>query len=379
MTDSAASTPSGDRVSPLHDLHVAGGASFTDFAGWQMPVSYGSDLAEHHAVRQAAGIFDISHMAEITVAGPDAGAFLDFALAGRISTVRVGQAKYSLLLADNGGIIDDLIAYRISDEEFLVVANAGNREPAFRALAERASGFAVTVTDDSDHYALIAVQGPKAEQIVASTQGLTGVATPLADLKYYWTTTATFNGTPVLLARTGYTGEDGFELYLAPDAAADLWRALLAAGEPHGLTPAGLASRDTLRLEAGMPLYGHELSLDIRPEQAGLGRVVVLSKEGPFVGREAIEAAPAEGSRVLVGLTTEGRRAGRAGYPVFRGDTQVGEITSGALSPTLGHPIAMAYVDRDASEPGTTLDIDVRGTRISAAITPMPFYTREKY
>src|SRR5690606_6665543 len=187
-----------------------------------------------------------------------------------------------------------------------------------------------------------------------------------------------FTGTDVLVARTGYTGEDGFELYLAPDAAADLWRALLAAGAPLGLIPAGLASRDTLRLEAGMPLYGHELSLDIRPEQAGLGRVVVLAKEGPFVGREAIEAGPAEGARVLVGLVAEGRRAGRAGYPVFSGDTEVGEITSGALSPTLGYPIAMAYVDREVAEPGTELDLDVRGTRIPATITTMPFYTREK-
>lgn len=378
VTDSSATDSAGGRFSPLHDLHAAGGASFTDFAGWQMPVSYGSDLAEHHAVRQAAGMFDLSHMAEVIVAGSDAGAFLDFALAGRISTVKVGQAKYSLLLAEDGGIIDDLISYRLSDDEFFIVPNAGNRAAAAAALTERATGFDVTVTDVSDDYALIAVQGPKAAAVVAVTEGLGDLGTGLGEVKYYWTTTASFNGTPVLLARTGYTGEDGFELYLAPNAAAELWRALLAAGEPHGLIPAGLASRDTLRLEAGMPLYGHELSLDIRPEQAGLGRVVALVKDGPFVGREAIEAGPAESSRVLVGLVAEGRRAGRAGYAVFSGDREVGAITSGALSPTLGHPIAMAYVDRDAAEPGTALDIDVRGTRIPASVATMPFYTREK-
>ncbi|HRN29595.1 MAG TPA: glycine cleavage system protein T, partial [Terrimesophilobacter sp.] len=230
MTDPTSPTTPG-RFSPLHELHVAGGASFTDFAGWQMPVSYGSDLAEHHAVRQAAGMFDISHMGELTVRGPDAGAFLDFALAGRISTVKLGQAKYSLLLAENGGIIDDLIAYRLAEDEYLVVANAGNREAAFTALSARAAEFDVTVTDDSDDYALIAVQGPNAASILAATDGLGEFTTSLDDLGYYWTTTARFNGTPVLVARTGYTGEDGFELYLAPDAstglstgaATDLW------------------------------------------------------------------------------------------------------------------------------------------------------------
>lgn len=383
MTDSpapaaTAASPSVDRVSPLHDIHVAGGASFTDFAGWQMPVSYGSDLAEHHAVRQAAGLFDISHMAEVAVTGPDAPAFLDFALAGRISSAKIGQAKYSLLLAETGGIIDDLITYRLSDDVFLLVPNAGNRAAAVAALTERAAGFNVTVTDVSDEYALIAVQGPKAQAVLADTAGLENYGTGLDELKYYWCTPATFNSVPVLVARTGYTGEDGFELYLHPSASAELWRALLEAGETHGLTPAGLASRDTLRLEAGFPLYGHELSLDVRPEQAGLGRVVALTKEGPFVGREAVEAGPDENSRVLVGLVAEGRRAGRAGYPLHRGDRVVGEITSGALSPTLGYPIAMAFVDRDSTEPGTELEIDVRGKRIPASITAMPFYKREK-
>nr|WP_232842373.1 glycine cleavage system aminomethyltransferase GcvT [Terrimesophilobacter mesophilus] len=364
----------------MHRLHVDGGASFTDFAGWQMPVSYGSDLGEHHAVRTAAGIFDISHMAEISVHGPDAAAFLDYALAGKMSTIALMQAKYSLLLDDRAGIIDDLIVYHNADGEYLVVANAGNHDVVLAELAARAKGFDVTVTDRSDATALIAVQGPRAVEILQATAGLAVMDGQQAfdDLRYYWSTGATFGTGTVFVARTGYTGEDGFELYVDTADAEPLWRALLAAGEPLGLIPAGLASRDTLRLEAGMPLYGHELSRDILPAQAGLGRVVHFTKEGDFVGRAAAEAGPPEGARVLVGLASEGRRAGRAGYAVLSGDATVGEITSGALSPTLGHPIAMAFVDPGFSEPGTVLDLDVRGSRIPATVTALPFYKREK-
>ena len=363
--------------SPLHSIHEQAGASFTDFAGWMMPVRYSSDLAEHHAVRTAAGIFDISHMAEIHVRGAEAGAYLDFALAGKLSGIALHQAKYSLLLNVAGGIIDDLVAYRLADDHFLVVANAGNRFAAATALTERAVDFDVTVTDESDDYALIAVQGPVSRAILEATAGLTDFATPLDELKYYRETAASFRGTDLIIARTGYTGEDGFELYIHVDAAADLWAALTVAGDPLGLVPAGLACRDTLRLEAGMPLYGHELNLDILPVQAGLGRVVALSKEGDFVGRSAIEAGPDADARVLVGLAADGRRAGRADYAIYNGDTAVGVITSGALSPTLGHPIAMAYVDPDVSEVGTELHIDVRGSRIAASVVSLPFYKRE--
>jgi aminomethyltransferase len=364
-----------DRYSPLHQLHVDAGATFTDFAGWQMPVRYSSDLAEHHAVRTAAGIFDISHMAEILVAGADAAAFLDFALAGKLSSVAIAQAKYSLLLDPAGGIVDDLVAYRFGTDSFLIVANAGNRFAVAKALASRAAGFDVTVTDASDDYALIAVQGPRSREIVAATAGITDLGAPLDELKYYWSTDAFFEGLPLLIGRTGYTGEDGFELYLQADAATRLWTALTTAGASFGLQPAGLASRDTLRLEAGMPLYGHELGLDTFPVQAGLGRVVNLKKEGDFVGRAAIEAGPPEGARILVGLVAEGKRAGRAEYAVFAGDTEVGIVTSGALSPTLGHPIAMAYVDPAAVD--DELFIDVRGTRIPASVVSLPFYKRE--
>ncbi|MCK2036247.1 glycine cleavage system protein T [Microbacterium sp. SSW1-49] len=390
------------RYTPLRERHEALGASFTDFGGWQMPVRYTSDLAEHHAVRQAAGLFDISHMAEFLVTGEHAADFLDFALAGRISAMPVGKAKYSLVLADDGGIIDDVIAYRLAEDRFLVIANAGNRgfvDSAFaarvrdfpsipeRELPARAEGeersFAgflgdrgVDVEDVSDSYALLAVQGPAAAAIVAATEGITDVSTPWAEQKYYAWADATFLGEPLLIARTGYTGEDGFELLVRAEDAGALWDAVSAAGEGHGLVPAGLAARDTLRLEAGMPLYGHELSRETKPSQAGLGRVVVADKER-FVGKDAAPAAA--DAPVLIGLVAEGKRAGRAGYAVVDEDgTVLGEITSGALSPTLGHPIAMAYVTPSSAEEGTAVFLDVRGTKIPATVTALPFYRRTK-
>jgi aminomethyltransferase len=373
------STPT-EKYSPLHQIHVDAGASFTDFAGWQMPVRYSSDLAEHHAVRTAAALFDLSHMAEIIVTGPDAAAALDYAIAGKISAIGVGQAKYSLLLTPDGGIVDDVVVYRTHPERFAVVANASNRFPAAAALAARASGFDATVVDESDEIALIAVQGPEALAIVESiARAVDGLVLPVApaDLKYYWSTLGTYLGEEAMVGRTGYTGEDGFEIYVSNDRAARLWNDLMAAGADRGLVPAGLASRDTLRLEAGMPLYGHELSLHTFPVQAGLGRVVNLKKEGNFVGRAAVEAGPPEGARMLVGLRADGKRAGRADYLVYSGDTEVGVITSGALSPTLGYPVAMAYVDPAFTEPGTQLFIDVRGTRIPATVVTLPFYKRE--
>jgi aminomethyltransferase len=370
---------------------VDAGASFTDFAGWQMPVRYSSDLAEHHAVRSAAGLFDLSHMAEIYVVGPEAADALDYALAGKISAVAVGQAKYSLLLGREGGIVDDLVVYRTGEDRFLVVANASNRAVVAEQLLERCSLFDAQVFDESDDIALIAVQGPKAFEILSQVPGVQVAG--LEGLKYYWSTAGTFKPVPgerelheLLVARTGYTGEDGFELYVAPDAAPLLWDAILETGQGSGLVPAGLASRDTLRLEAGMPLYGHELGPTTYPAQAGLGRVVNLKKEGDFVGREAVEAGAPEGARVLVGLVAEGKRAGRAEYAVYgpstgsgtgSGESPVGVVTSGALSPTLGYPIAMAYVDAAYASDGAQLFLDVRGTRIPASVVALPFYKRE--
>lgn len=377
-----------ERRSPLDEVHRAAGASFTDFAGWQMPVRYSSDLAEHHAVRNSAGIFDLSHMGEIVLLGPESGAALDYALAGKLSAIEVGQAKYSLLLAEDGGIIDDLVVYRTGDDRYMVVANASNSQVVARELRARVDGFDTIVEDESRDIALIALQGPDALEVLQQTPGL-GVqgagndsedfVTELAALKYYRAIPAEYEGEPMLIARTGYTGEDGYELYVAPERAAGLWNALRETGGPR-VVPCGLASRDTLRLEAGMPLYGHELSRDILPVQAGLGRVVALSKEGDFVGRSAIEAGPAPDAPVLVGLAADGRRAPRAEYEVFDGEgadaARVGVVTSGALSPTLGHPVAMAFVAPDAAEPGRVLHVDVRGTRVAASVVPLPFYKR---
>ncbi|MFZ4078029.1 MAG: glycine cleavage system aminomethyltransferase GcvT [Microbacteriaceae bacterium] len=373
------------RYSPLHDLHVQLGASFTDFAGWQMPVRYDSDLAEHHAVRERVGMFDISHMAEISVTGPQAGEFLDFAVAGKMSALALGQAKYTLLLTEAGTVIDDLIIYRLGEEHWLVVANAGNRFAALDALTARTQGFSVDVIDQSDETAMIAVQGPRARAVLESTVGLQlapaaadRTESTLAELKYYSTLPAWFLSHPVLIARTGYTGEDGFELYIDATVAAQLWTAIAEAGEAHGIVPCGLACRDTLRLEAGMPLYGHELTLDIRPAQAGLGKVVALSQEGDFVGRRASEVELAADAPVLVGLVGEGKRAARADYELFDGDESVGVVTSGALSPTLGYPIALAYVHPAHSAVGHVIDVDVRGTRIPFTVSPLPFYRRKK-
>ncbi len=345
-------------LSPLDDVHVALGANFTDFAGWRMPVSYSSDLAEHAAVRTAAGLFDLSHMAEIVVLGPQAAAALDAALADPLSGLEVGRAKYTLLQAEDGGILDDLIVYRTGDDRFLVVANAGNRHVAAEALRERVAPFDALVEDETDDIALIALQGPRAEEILREVEGFD--VPGLDALRYYRSTPGDFRGHEVLVARTGYTGEDGFEFYVAPEAARELWGAVLETGAGSGLSPAGLAARDTLRLEAGMALYGHELDPATRRE--GAGRDARFVRDG----------------RVLVGLEAAGRRAARAGYPVIHGAAVVGEVTSGALSPTLGHPIAMAFVDPALAEPGTALAVDVRGTELDATVVPLPFYRRPK-
>ncbi|MFS0732609.1 glycine cleavage system aminomethyltransferase GcvT [Microbacterium sp. 1P10UB] len=368
------------RTTSLRDRHEALGASFTDFGGWEMPVRYTSDLAEHHAVRRAAGLFDISHMAEFEVDGPDAGAFLDYALAGRLSDIADDRAKYSLVLDERGGIIDDVIVYRRGPHSFLVVANAGNRDAVGAALRRRAGGRDVDVVDHTDAVALIAVQGPIAAEVLAAASEISDHTTPLAELRYYRMSHARFTpeggaSVDIDLGRTGYTGEDGFEVFVPWDHAPALWDALLRGGEPLGLVPAGLAARDTLRLEAGMPLYGHELGLDVLPAQAGLARAVAADKDA-FVGKDAATVPLADDAPVLVGLVSEGRRAGRAGYEVFDGDERVGVITSGALSPTLGHPIAMASVSPGVAAPGTALTIDVRGTRIPATVTALPFYKR---
>ncbi|MGP3954639.1 glycine cleavage system aminomethyltransferase GcvT [Nonomuraea sp. 3N208] len=359
------------RPTPLRDVHESLGATLTDFAGWLMPLRYGSESAEHNAVRQAAGLFDLSHMGEIFLTGPQAGQALDYALVGHLSALAPGRARYTMIVNERGGVLDDLIVYRLGDEEFMVVANASNYEKVGNELKERAKAYNAVVDDRSDQYALIAVQGPRSHEILAT---LTDA--DLEGLKYYAGLPALVDGRQALIARTGYTGEDGFELFVANQDAVPLWHALMKAGEPHGLKPAGLSSRDTLRLEAGMPLYGNELNAELTPFDAGLGRVVKFDKPGDFVGRSALEAVKDDTPRRrLVGLVARGRRVPRHGYPVTKDGAVVGEVTSGAPSQTLGKPIAMAYVDADVEE---GLAVDIRGSQEPMDLVELPFYRRKK-
>ncbi|MFD7337930.1 glycine cleavage system aminomethyltransferase GcvT [Streptomyces violascens] len=369
------------RLTALDALHRSLGATMTDFAGWDMPLRYGSERDEHNAVRTRAGLFDLSHMGEITVTGPEAMKALNYALVGNIATIGPGRARYTMICQEDGGIVDDLIVYRLGETEapeYMVVANAGNAQIVLDAITERAAGFDAEVRDDRDAYALIAVQGPESPGILKSVTDA-----DLDGLKYYAGLPGTVAGVPALIARTGYTGEDGFELFVAPEHAEQLWRALTEAGQGAGLVPCGLSCRDTLRLEAGMPLYGHELTTALTPFDAGLGRVVKFEKDGDFVGRTALEAAAEKAAanppRKLVGLIAEGRRVPRAGFCVVADGEVIGEVTSGAPSPTLGKPIAIAYVDAAHAAPGTAgVGIDIRGTHEAYEVVALPFYKREK-
>ena len=357
---------------PIEHRHVALGARMIDFAGWLMPVQYAGILEEHRAVREGAGLFDLSHMGELFVEGPDAGPALAAALVSDPPALAVGRAHYSMIVAADGGIIDDLIVYRLAPERFLVVANASNARTVSDALAERLGGFKAVLDDRSLAMALVAMQGPRSVEIV---RPLTDV--DLDALRYYAIAEGTVAGMPALVARTGYTGEDGFEVFVDTDRGVELWDALLRAGEGSGLAPIGLGARDTLRLEAGMPLYGNELDRTTNPFEANLGRVVKLDKAADFVGRAALEKVAADGpKRRLVGMTVEGRGIARHGYPVHAGERRTGVVTSGTQSPTLGVPIAMAYVSPADAEPATMLDIEIRDTRVPARVVPLPFYRR---
>ena len=378
MTDSAPGAPASPRRTPLAGVHEKLGASLTDFAGWLMPLRYGSETAEHTAVRTAAGLFDLSHMGEFAVTGDGAAAALDYALTGEPSALKPGRARYTMITAEDGGVIDDLIVYRLADTEFLVVANAGNAAVVGPALTERAAGFDAAVADRTDDYALIAIQGPRAAAILTPL-----TSTVLDEVKYYAGYPAQVAGRSVLLARTGYTGEDGFEIFAGPQDAEYLWEQLSTAGADSGLIPAGLAARDTLRLEAGMPLYGNELGRDLTPYDAGLGRVVKLDKPGSFIGRDALaRRAQDRPQRQLIGLSLQSRRIPRHGYTVLWDGAPAGTVTSGAPSPTLGVPIAMAYVRPDvAASAGTgdgqsRLAVDIRGRAEPARLVELPFYRR---
>jgi aminomethyltransferase len=359
---------------PLIERHRTLGAKLTTFGGWEMPLQYAGILEEHRAVREQAGLFDLSHMGELFVEGPDAARALSGAVISEPSRLAVGRAHYSMICAPNGGILDDLIIYRLAEDRFLVVANAGNAPLVSDLLARRIEPFRAILDDRSLATALCAIQGPRSVEILAPLTEL-----DLGSIRYYAIAEGSVAGIPALVARTGYTGEDGFEVFVDTTRAGQLWDALWQAGQAAGLAPIGLGARDTLRLEAGMPLYGNELDPTVNPYEAGLGRVVRLDQPAGFVGRDAL-ARIAEGppARLLVGLAMTRRGIARHGYPVHAGERRTGTVTSGTLSPSLGRAIAMAYVAPDDAEPGTILEVEVRATRVTAEVVPLPFYRRPR-
>ncbi len=370
------------RRTPLYERHVAAGGKIVPFAGWEMPVQYSGVIEEHRAVRGAAGLFDVSHMGEIHVAGPGAEAFLQRLTPNDVTALTPGRAHYSAFLTEAGTYIDDLLVYRLGAEEFLVVVNAANAAKDFAWVESHAAGVeGVEVEDVSERYALLALQGPKAAGIlrplarVADAEGNPGA---LDEIKGYRFARGTVDGAAAILSRTGYTGEDGFELYLAPEDAPRIWDRLLAAGVADGLIPAGLGARDTLRLESGMALYGHEIDDTTTPWEADLAWTVKL-EAGEFIGKGAIVRQKEAGiERRLVGFEVEGRGIARDGHRVLDGEHEVGRVTSGTWSPTFEKALGMAYVPIGLAEPGSSVAIDVRGRRLPARVVKLPFYRRPR-
>ncbi|HEX6962906.1 MAG TPA: glycine cleavage system aminomethyltransferase GcvT [Lacipirellula sp.] len=363
---------------PLHAWHAAHGARMVDFAGWSMPVQYHSIVEEHHATRKAVGLFDISHMGRLIIDGPDSGRFLDALLTRRIDDMTPGQVRYSLVCNESGGVLDDVLVYQIQLPEgglsgYGLVVNASNRKKIVSWLNQRRGDFDVNIDDKTAEYAMIAVQGPRAIELLDTLSEY-----ELTSLRYYHGVMTRIASFRAFASRTGYTGEDGCEIICDAADATIIWTRLFERARDYGGGPVGLAARDTLRLEAGMPLYGHELSEQINPVQAGLGFAVnVRGRE--FVGREAIIAAQKnEQLPVRVGLQLEGKRPAREGAVVLQGDRPVGAITSGTFSPTFERPIAMGFVKPTAAAPGSPLAVDIRGQHHAAQVVPLPFYQRGK-
>jgi aminomethyltransferase len=354
---------------PLYDVHVQSGARMVDFAGWDMPVQYSGLLDEHEAVRTRAGLFDVSHMGEVVFRGPRALEALNQVFTNDLTKVADGQAQYGCLCRENGGIVDDVVVYRRSAQDLLVCVNAGNRDKDFEWLRDHAGG--AQVTNESDDWAQIALQGPRAQAIL---QPLT--ATDLSKLKTFWFTEGEVSGAKCTIARTGYTGEDGFELFCRPGDAPRLWKALLEAGKAEGLVPAGLGARDTLRLEVAYRLYGSDMDDATTPLEAGLGWVVKLDK-GEFIGRDAIRRQREGGlPRKLVGFVLTDPGIARHGFDVLHDGKKVGTVTSGTKSPSLKTSIGLAYVPPALAAEGSTFAVDIRGRPASAQVVKTPFYTR---
>ena len=358
---------------PLYERHIEAGAKMVEFGGWEMPIQYEGVIKEHGAVRNRAGLFDVSHMGEIAVVGPDARAFVDKVVTNDISELKEGEIVYALLLNESGGTIDDLLVYctgrRTGLDSFMLVVNASNIEKDFDWIATQKRDEDVSVKNVSDEYSLIALQGPESEAIIKKIFPDAGA------VKYYNFAQADFMGEAATISRTGYTGEDGFEIYLKQNAV-KLWDKLLATkGGASAPSPCGLAARDLLRIEAGYPLYGHELTDEIDPATAGL-KWAVKKGDGTFIGKEGF--AGKKPGKKRVGFTMEGRAVPREGYPIFIEGVEAGRVTSGTFSPTLQKPIGIGYIARQKEgfpKTGKTVEIEIRGKRFEAALTKMPFIT----
>jgi aminomethyltransferase len=369
MTTATASAPSGAAAlkrTPFHDKHVALGAKIVPFAGYEMPVQYAQGItAEHKAVRERAGLFDVSHMGEFIITGDRAIDFVNYVTTNDVAALAIGQVHYSTILNDRGTIEDDCLVYRFADKVMMVI-NASNVQKDFAHIAKHAEAFGVSLTDVSDSMGLLALQGPRAAAIL---QTLT--RTDLSQIKYYHFVEGEVAGMPMIISRTGYTGEDGFELYHDVKYSTKLWDALMAAGD---VTPAGLGARDTLRLEMGMALYGNDIDDTVTPLEANLAWLVKL-KKGEFVGSDVLNKQKAEGlTKKLVGFTLGDRNIARHGYPVFANGQPSGVVCSGTMSPTLGIPIGTAYLPAELAKEGNTFEVEIRGKRVPATVVKPPFY-----
>jgi aminomethyltransferase len=357
---------------PLFDIHIASKAKMVDFGGWNMPVQYSGIIEEHNAVRTGAGIFDVSHMGEIEIHGPEAEKLTNYVSSNNAAKLKTGQAHYSGLLNGRGGFVDDILVHKVSDTHYFLCVNAGNQDDDFQHIVAH-NRMDAAVDFASGRFAQIAVQGPKAG---LTLQKLT--ETDLGAIRYYWFADGAVNGVPARIAHTGYTGEDGFEIYIAPETAAGIWEALLAAGAEYGIKPCGLGARNTLRLEAKMALYGHEITENINPFEADLAWIVKLDK-GDFVGSAALAEAQRSGiTRKLVGFEMQERGIARDGYPVFWNGKEAGWVTSGGPSPTLNKNIGLCYLPVEAAVPGTPIQIMIRNAPVQAITVPTPFYSRPR-
>ncbi len=367
--------PAALKKTPLNARHRAHGARMVEFGGWDMPVEYSGIIDEHMAVRTKAGLFDVSHMGQIELAGADALAAVQWISSNDASRLAVGQIQYSALTTPEGTFVDDILVYRMAAQHYLLVVNAGNIMKDYEWIRARAAerGGDVSVVNSSSRYALIALQGPLAQTILSRITDI-----DLADIKYYWFAHGEVAGVRVMVSRTGYTGEDGFEVFVPPAQAEAVWNALLAAGEADGLKPCGLGARDTLRLEASMRLCGSDMDEQTTVVEAGLSWIVGWKKDA-FLGHERLRAQKAGAlDRRLVGFEMVDRAIARHGYPVVQGDAPVGVVTSGTQTPYLKKAIGLAMVPVSLSAPGTPLQIEIRGRRVAAVVVPEPFYKREK-